>query len=225
MKITYIGHSGFAAETEKAALIFDYYTGDIPAFDPDVPLYVFVSHRHRDHFNPDIFSLRGRPGGVTYILSRDVGSCGGVEDIIRVRHGESLDAGPLHIETLKSTDEGVAFIVTLGGKTIYHAGDLNRWVWREESREYNIRMAAKYTKQMDIIRGRHFDIAFVPLDPRQEEDREGGLLEFCAACRAEHIFPMHMWDDYSVIPAFKAAHPELASGIADITHPGQTFEI
>ena len=55
MKITYIGHSGFAVETEKAALIFDYYTGDIPAFDPDVPLYVFVSHRHRDHFNPDIF--------------------------------------------------------------------------------------------------------------------------------------------------------------------------
>lgn len=72
MKITYIGHSGFAVELAGCALLFDYYEGTLPAFNSEKPLYVFSSHAHRDHFNFDIFRLRETHPDVTYILSRDI---------------------------------------------------------------------------------------------------------------------------------------------------------
>ena len=67
MKITYIGHSGFLAETEHVLLLFDYYQGEIPALPGDKTLYVFASHRHRDHFNPEVFGLTQKhPGCMSF---------------------------------------------------------------------------------------------------------------------------------------------------------------
>ena len=68
MKITYIGHSGFAVELAGCALLFDYYEGTLPAFNSEKPLYVFSSHAHRDHFNFDIFRLRETHPDVTGIF-------------------------------------------------------------------------------------------------------------------------------------------------------------
>lgn len=81
------------------------------------------------------------------------------------------EGGPreMMIETLKSTDEGVAFIIEYGGKTIYFAGDLHWWSWMGESEADAERREAEYKLEMEKIRGRHFDTAFVVLDPRQEE--------------------------------------------------------
>ena len=57
MKIIYIAHSGFLLDTGNAYFLFDYYKGMLPAIDKDKPLVVFVSHKHQDHFTPQIFSL------------------------------------------------------------------------------------------------------------------------------------------------------------------------
>lgn len=48
MKITYIHHSSFMAELDHAALLFDYFEGEIPEVHGDKPLFVFASHRHGD---------------------------------------------------------------------------------------------------------------------------------------------------------------------------------
>lgn len=45
MKITYIGHSGFAAELAHCTLLFDYYEGTLPVFPSEKPLYVFAAMR------------------------------------------------------------------------------------------------------------------------------------------------------------------------------------
>ena len=37
MKVTYIHHSSFMAELEHAALLFDYFEGEIPAVEGDKP--------------------------------------------------------------------------------------------------------------------------------------------------------------------------------------------
>ena len=58
MKITYIGHSGFFVEMEDACFLFDYYKGTIPETDGNKKMYVFVSHRHHDHYNEEIFRLQ-----------------------------------------------------------------------------------------------------------------------------------------------------------------------
>lgn len=50
MKITYIHHSAFLAETEHACLLFDYFKGSLPKLPEGKRLYIFASHRHPDHF-------------------------------------------------------------------------------------------------------------------------------------------------------------------------------
>ena len=50
MTVTFLGHSGFLAELPSVTLLFDWWKGELPALRPGVPLYVFASHRHEDHF-------------------------------------------------------------------------------------------------------------------------------------------------------------------------------
>ena len=59
MKVTYIHHSGFMAELEHAALLFDYFEGEIPAVeemcirDSLRPVRVCQEHQDRRR-NPDV---------------------------------------------------------------------------------------------------------------------------------------------------------------------------
>ena len=71
MNITYLYHSGFSIELENTILIFDYYKGEIPEFDPGNEIYVFSSHGHQDHFNKEIFDLLKQYPNVPHIISLD----------------------------------------------------------------------------------------------------------------------------------------------------------
>ena len=57
MRVTFLEHSGFLVELPSVTLLFDWWKGELPALRPGVPLLVFSSHRHEDHFKPEIFSL------------------------------------------------------------------------------------------------------------------------------------------------------------------------
>ena len=70
MKITYIHHSCFLAETESACLLFDYFEGELPAIPENKPLYILASHNHHDHFSEAVFSLNHPK--ITYLLSWDI---------------------------------------------------------------------------------------------------------------------------------------------------------
>ena len=67
MRVTYIGHSGFSVELESHILLFDYYEGTMPEFDPAKKLLVFASHSHPDHFNREILKLADVYPNVEYI--------------------------------------------------------------------------------------------------------------------------------------------------------------
>ncbi len=58
MKVSYIGHSGFLMEWETCYWLFDHCTGEIPQMDAEKKVFVFVSHRHGDHWNPKVSDLR-----------------------------------------------------------------------------------------------------------------------------------------------------------------------
>lgn len=72
MKVTYIRHSGFFVELEKSWFLFDYYRGQIPTLPKGKDGYVFVSHRHVDHFNKEIFKLTEKQKDIRFILSDDI---------------------------------------------------------------------------------------------------------------------------------------------------------
>ena len=132
MKIAYINHSCFSVELDNCILLFDYFEGSIPKFDNNKKIYVFSSHSHHDHYNKSIFDLRKIYSDVTYILSDDI-KVNKSNDVIFVKPDENIYVDSLEIKTLKSTDIGVAFIINVEGKSIYHAGDLNWWHWEGEN--------------------------------------------------------------------------------------------
>lgn len=245
MKITYIGHSGFSVELEQSVLLFDYYQGEIPSFPDGKKLYVFASHRHGDHFNPEIFSLAERYLDVQYVFSRDIWRSRVPEklqkNVVQMKantewtdgadtgknesHGAGVGeadgceaqggGGKSHrakasvaVRTLRSTDEGVAFLVQTEGKTLYHAGDLNNWRWEGEPEEWNRKMEADYKAFLEPIRGQRIDAAFVPLDPRQEQNYALGMDYFLELTDAKKVYPMHCWEDYSVIDRWRWEHPD-----------------
>ena len=72
MKVTYLYHSGFAIEDEQALYVFDYYKGELPVIAKEKQMYVFVSHRHKDHYNSEIFDWEKEHPNILYILSDDV---------------------------------------------------------------------------------------------------------------------------------------------------------
>lgn len=226
MEITYIGHSGFLVELEHAALLFDYWQGEFSLPAGKKP-YIFVSHRHPDHFNPEIFNLKAAHPDIQFILSDDIWQSRIPEECrastYRIAPESEWRDDRVAVRTLKSTDEGVAFCVRCEGKHFYHAGDLNDWQWRGEPDFWNRQMAENFRKNIEPLRGESFDAAFIPLDPRQEEDYACGLDYFLTLARAEKIYPMHCWEDYSVIPHWVVAHADDAHRLARITRRGEHF--
>lgn len=131
------------------------------------------------------------------------------------------------VETLASTDQGVAFLVSYQGKVIYHAGDLNWWTWQGETIEEYNDMTSRFQKEMSKLEGKEIDVAFVPVDPRQEDRFWWGLNSFMKATHTKVVFPMHFWMDYTVITKIKSLDQskEYADRIMDILVEGQQFII
>ena len=100
---------------------------------------------------------------------------------------------------------------------IYHAGDLNDWVWDEESADWNQEMTAAYRKEIDLLAqtlgNRQIDTAFVVLDPRQEKDYDRGLCYLLENVVAKQVYPMHYWDKPDIIDTFLKDHPEYQAQI------------
>lgn len=215
MKITYIDHSGFAVETEKSVYIFDYFKGELPDIPADKPVIVFASHSHPDHYNPRVFERLDEkgvePSRMKAVLGKDIRENKYPEGVpvmkARAHMSFSLEDGTL-VDTLLSTDQGVAFLLTTSEGVIYHAGDLNDWYWEGEPDQDNRTMTGRYRAEIDRIEGREVDIAFVPLDPRQEKDYARGILYFLKKVPAKYVFPMHYWDKPQIMENFMREYPE-----------------
>ena len=217
MKVTYLNHSGVLVEFKDYYCIFDYYRGELPLLDKKKEVIVFCSHCHEDHYNPLIFDLLDERGlNYRTVLANDISD---EKRLLKIKHSfvESnqsyqLDGG-LQVETLLSNDSGVAFIVRSDEGIIYHSGDLNDWYWEGEPEEDNLELRTIYHSEIGRIRGRHFDLAFVPLDPRLEMHYADGLLYFLENVDCDAVYPIHYWGDPSVIQRFITEYPEYQSRI------------
>lgn len=208
MKIHFIKHSCFAIEMLSATLIFDYSRGELPDFNRELPVYVFISHAHNDHFNPQIVNELQDYPDVTFVISSDIPEADrrvmkeqalGDRESIYIDADKSVVFPELTVRTLKSTDEGVAFVIEIDQKKIYFAGDLHWWTWEGESDEAEEAMKQAFIHEMDKIGGENFDLAFLVLDPRQEERFWWGFDYFMKNVGAAHAFPMHCWGKYQLI--------------------------
>ena len=218
MNINYIYHSGFLVETAECYYLFDYFKGSLPALKPDKPILVFASHNHQDHYNPDVFRLLKEQGmeDITAVLAKDIPNKRyPTADItcIRAKAYQTYELG-CHtiVKTLLSTDAGVAFLIQCPEGIIYHAGDLNDWVWEGELEQYNKQMTGSYRHEIGLLRDmladRAVDVAFIPLDPRQEKDYARGMLYFLKQIAVKEVFPMHYWEQPEIIGQFLEEYPQ-----------------
>lgn len=237
-EIWYLFHSGFAVRTPRHFLVFDYYvdkpegetrslqTGVIePSEIKNESVIVFSSHRHPDHYNPVIFGWSEEINNIRYILSYDIKKARGRDKTAFIRPGEPVIEPGLRVEALKSTDQGVAFIIEIDGLCIFHAGDLNWWRWEGESEAENRQMGLRYRAEIDRLIGRKIDFAFIPLDPRLEKNYLLGVDYFIRTTGCKIVFPMHFGEDYSVFDWLQSdvRNIEYRNSIKTIEKRGQKF--
>ena len=250
MTLTYIFHSCFVLETEKAILIFDYWLdlggGNVqPYLKKEKPVYVFSSHFHEDHFNRSIFEWRKQLDGITYILSKD---------ILRHRRASKEDAdvwlakggtwrdGNISVWATGSTDSGVSWIVETEGFRIFHAGDLNNWyarflhdaepgetIYSEEFDEDidPIAHEKQYLGELKDIRKitGSFDIVMFPIDGRIGNGYTLGGRQFIERFKVGLFVPMHfVASGYESSWRMKEFTDERAIPFWKIREEGETIE-
>ena len=234
MTVTFLDHSGFLAELPSAALLFDWWRGELPPL-PDKPLLVFASHRHPDHFTPGIFALDDGRREIRFLLGHGIrltdrnrtrwGLSDGTAAKCRVLSGGER-AAPLPgvaVEALPSTDEGAAFLVSADGRTIFHAGDLNWWHWEGEDPGWNRNMEVDFKRYAEPLQGRRIGLAMLPLDPRLGEDGFRGPGYFLETADIRRFLPMHQWGDYAFTERFLNACPQFRERTVPVERPGQRF--
>ena len=238
MKVTYIDHSGFSLDLGDVAFLFDYVKGELPYFHESKRIYVFASHSHYDHFSSDVFQLAVKFPNIKFILSDDITIEKEIlnnyfteeemkNKISFIGKDKSENIDEISIRTLGSTDAGVAFLVTYNYKTFYHAGDLNWWHWFGESDQYNENMEKDFKREIDKITEDNFEIAFLPLDPRQEDAYWWGFDYFMRNTNTKTAFPMHLWGKYRLSQKLlkeEIAKP-YASRVKIILGNNQTFDL
>lgn len=217
MDIHFLAHSGFLVEMPSGYLLFDWWQGALPPLG-DKPLYIFASHSHHDHLNQDIFQKNA-----TFFLGHDITPPAGVHaHVLSGNQMVTLDG--ITVETLPSTDEGVAFIVTIDGATLYHAGDLHWWHWEGEPDPWNGDMERNFKTYIAPLAERKVDVAFVPLDPRLGAAQDWGLCHVLDLANVTHVVPMHQWGDDAPTAQFCQDHPKWEPLICPMT-PGQVLSI
>jgi L-ascorbate metabolism protein UlaG (beta-lactamase superfamily) len=243
INITYLEHSGFLLEWDTCYFLFDYYKGQIPSLDNKKMLVIYVSHGHKDHFNTEIFKLYYKHPKTSYLISSDIK----LNEKARLKYEiteeifeqimivnpcreyelKDEDNNSINISTLKSTDWGVAFLIRYKEKTVYHGGDLNLWLWKGEDKQFNNDMRARFHKEISKLDNIDIDLAFAPLDPRQEEWYSLGMNALLDIARIKYVFPMHFWDKPETVLKYieEIASKKISTTIMNVREKGQRWSI
>ncbi len=260
VSVKYIYHDCFLIETAEVCMIFDYWkypdNGDekggsiLDLIPKDKPLYVFVSHHHKDHLNHEIFEWWEMHHEINYILSKDVakfcrhylceesfykGKKVPAEKVTVVTPDNIYRIGNIKVYTFGSTDIGSSFAVETYDKIFFHAGDLNAWIWRDESTEDEVEKAlSAYEIIVNSIVSKfpRIDYAMFPVDSRIGRDFFTGAKIFVNKIDVKVFFPMHfeLADTPSLITRRhkdaadfeKYANPERGEYIF-LSSPGATY--
>ena len=179
-----------------------YLKDNIVYFDSNIEVSTYLSNnKHVRSVSKKIFDLKNEYKDVHYLLSSDIEK---IEDdsISYLKDNIVCFDSNIEVSTYLSNDEGIAFMVKVDGYTLYHAGDLNNWDWIGEDKEWLDWQKNLYHAELEKMKDFDIDVAFIPLDPRLEDNYHEGITDFLKVCHTRYIVPMHCWNKYDVIERF-----------------------
>lgn len=264
IKCFYGGQSAFIIETERETLVFDWYRRSIPSLNSNKPVYIFASHVHGDHFHFRIlrltkyYDVRGIYIGYDQSNAETLGMFDNMapeyEELISFFNGEQLlqtEYG--FVKSLCSTDLGVAFIVKVGNRVFYHAGDLfcrskctfgnykktNTSVMSFSNNDKqlledfynqidsNENIFYKYTEPLRNVGT--IDYAMLPLDPRWADYGIRTVNHYLNIANIRYFSPMHLWEQWDYVSDLIRANPSVADKMISVNPDGmqikQTIEL
>ncbi len=215
---------------EKTLLVFDYFKsardkhiedghlsrGDIEAFER---VYVFATHFHHDHFNPCIYDWASPK--VKYLLDSTIKEV--PQEAVVLSPGGTYSDDTVYVREFGSTDCGGSFYVNIGGISLFHAGDLNDWHWKDDGNaRYSRVMTKMFDREMAYLRKHvaHIDYAFFPVDKRMGSDHDAGARKFIDIMKPDVLVPIH-FVTFSDTADFSTAAAGSGTNVLSVTHNGE----
>lgn len=223
-QIRWLGHSCVTITDGSHKLIIDPYITDNPkaavkADDIEAD-FILLTHGHGDHVG-DTVSIAKRTGATVIANFELANLCGSEGLTIHPMHiggAHNFDFGRVKLtiahhgggygpDASRYTGPPVGFLVTIGGKTIYHPGDTGLF------------LDMKLIGEMNKI-----DLAFLPIGDNFTMGIDDAVkaVEFL---RPKHVVPIH-YDTWDVIAADpKEFAGRVPGGVVKVISPGDTFDV
>jgi L-ascorbate metabolism protein UlaG (beta-lactamase superfamily) len=184
LKVTWLGHASFIVNAGDKVIYLDPYAGEYE----EKAHIIAITHSHSDHCDPTkIQAIRQRdttiiaPSDCHLQIGRSVKNLTPrkktvVDDIIveaipAYNHKRFRSPGvPYHPKGL-----GVGYLLTVKGKTIYHAGDTD------------------FIEEMKALKSRNIDLALLPSGGTYTMDNPDAV-EAALTINPKIVVPMHRWD-------------------------------
>jgi L-ascorbate metabolism protein UlaG (beta-lactamase superfamily) len=209
--VKWLGHASFQIKADGKNVYIDPYEGEYE----DKADLVLVTHSHSDHCDPSKIR-KVRKDDTSIIAPEDcVSKIGG--RIKTLKPSEKVTVGNITVEATEAYNYkrfrspgnpfhpkglGVGYLITLGDKTIYHAGDTD---------------LIPEMKQLKNIY-----LALLPSGGTYTMDNEEAS-EAALTIKPEVVIPMHRWD---TTPEVFKKKVESGSNIKVVTlKPGEQFEV
>lgn len=258
ISLTYIHHNCFVLDLGVQKLIFDIPGPSHlpePGRRQLLPLLqerciFFFSHAHEDHFDPDLDRLlskvweernkHSKHDTWSFVFADDIQDlypetltkakrfCADKTDVLVVEPDQEYGFKGIHIFTLESNDQGVAFLITLKeGKHVFFGGDLALWLWPEMSIQGRQATLEFYLEQLGKIKDKKIDLAFANVDKRLPN--LAGAEELLAILKPQVFVPMHTFGHPKWIDELKARMDRtglpIPTQIVHYNRPGDTTSL
>lgn len=184
MSIEWLGHAGFMIKTQGNVIYLDPHEGE---YDLAADL-IIITHSHSDHCNTDkIHNIQRKD--TLIIAPQDCAPKIGVE-VISLKPGEETMTQGINITAVEAYNVkrfrapgvpfhpkglGVGYILSVEGKTIYHAGDTD------------------FIEEMKELRDQNITLALLPSGGTYTMDNVDAI-DATLAINPQKVFPMHRWD-------------------------------
>jgi L-ascorbate metabolism protein UlaG (beta-lactamase superfamily) len=123
---------------------------------------------------------------------------------------QSYHINDLEIQTFRSNDQGVAFLICCDGLNIYFGGDLANWDWDNLTIQEHRFLVDYFAEVLTKINQRPVQIAFSNTDPRLKN--WAGAAQFIDTIKPNFFVPMHTFGETQSISRFLAEHPQPVTG-------------